>query len=76
MDEFELNNDLVEIDLPLLLIFDEEWNYQGHWGPHPQAAEPYLDGWFEQHQEYVSLAEDETPSGHVQYLALLEQLDA
>jgi len=74
VDEFELNNDLVEIDLPLLLIFDDEWNYQGHWGPHPQAAEPYLDGWFEQHQEYVSLAEDETAAGHKQYLALLEQL--
>ena len=74
VDEFDLNNDLVEIDLPLLLIFDEEWNYQGHWGPHPQAAEPYLDSWFEQHQEYVSLAEDETLAGHDQYLALLDQL--
>ncbi|MDQ3249246.1 MAG: thioredoxin family protein [Chloroflexota bacterium] len=74
VDEFDFTTDLADIDLPLLLIFDEEWNFQGHWGPHPQAAEPYLDQWFEQHPTYATLAEDESVAGHIDYAALLDEL--
>lgn len=57
-----------EIDLPLLLIFDEEWNWQAQWGPRPAAAEPYLDRWLETHSDYETLAEDETPAGQAAYV--------
>ena len=38
IDEIDFAEDLGELDLPLLLVFDEEWNFQGQWGPHPQEA--------------------------------------
>jgi len=41
-----------EADLPLLLSFDDEWQFQEQWGPHPQAIEPYLDKWLDEHQEF------------------------
>ena len=31
VDEIDFQEDLGEIDLPLLLIFDEEWDFQGQW---------------------------------------------
>lgn len=63
-----------EIDLPLLLIFDEEWNWQTQWGPQPAAVEPFLDRWLETHSEYEALAEDETPAGQATYAQLSQLL--
>jgi hypothetical protein len=72
--ELELNGDLSEVDLPLLLIFDEEWEFQSQWGPHPEAAERYLDEWFGRHPEYETLAESEALADQETYNALLDKL--
>lgn len=74
VDELDLIANLAEIDLPLLLIFDEEWNFQGQWGPHPQEAEHYLEEWFEDHPEYQTLAEADAPGSQETYAALIEEL--
>ncbi len=74
LEELDLTEEIGELELPLCLIFDEEWNYQAQWGPHPQAVEPLLDQWFEQHREYETLAEEETPEAQQQYALLLQQL--
>ncbi len=74
MDEIDFAEDLADLDLPLLLVFDEEWNFQGQWGPHPQEAERYLEEWFEHHPEYAKLAEDETPIAQKTYATLLTEL--
>jgi hypothetical protein len=63
-----------EADLPLLLSFDEEWQFQEQWGPHPQAIEPYLEKWLAEHSDYERLAEDESPAGQAAYARLLESL--
>lgn len=74
VEELDLAGAVNELELPLLLIFDEEWNYQGHWGPHPQEVERRLDEWFEHHPDYETLAESETPEAQANYAALLGQL--
>ncbi|RIK36374.1 MAG: hypothetical protein DCC55_27540 [Chloroflexi bacterium] len=74
VEEFDLIGAINELDLPLLLVFDEEWTYQGHWGPHPQEAERYLDEWFERHPDYEILAETETSEAQAGYTSLLDQL--
>lgn len=74
LDEIDLNEELGELELPICLLFDEEWNYQTQWGPHPQSAEPFLDRWFEQHGEYEALAEDETPEAQRKYAQLINDL--
>jgi hypothetical protein len=74
IDEIDFNEDLGDIDLPLLLVFDEEWNFQGQWGPHPQEAERHLEEWFEHHPEYAKLAEDDTVAAQKTYAILLDQL--
>lgn len=74
LEEIDLNEDLSELELPICLLFDEEWNYQTQWGPHPQSAEPFLDRWFEQHSEYEALAEDETPEAQRKYAQLINEL--
>ena len=74
IEEVDLNEDLGELELPLCLLFDEEWNYQTQWGPHPQSAEPFLDRWFEQHSEYEALAEDETSEAQRKYALLINDL--
>jgi hypothetical protein len=73
-EELDLNENLAELDLPLLLIFDEEWEFQGQWGPHPQEAERYLEEWFERNPAYETLAEADTPVAQQNYAALLEEL--
>ena len=73
-EELDLNNNLAELDLPLLLVFDEEWDFQGQWGPHPQEAERYLEEWFERNPAYETLAEADTPVDQENYAALLEEL--
>ncbi len=74
VDELDLIEDLGEMELPLCLIFDEEWNYQAQWGPHPQAIESLLDQWFEQHREYEALAEEDTPEAQQEYGLLIQEL--
>lgn len=73
-EALELNGDLSEVDLPLLLIFDEEWEFQAQWGPHPEVAERYLDEWFGRHPEYETLAESEEPVDQATYSDLLDKL--
>lgn len=63
-----------EADLPLLLIFDEEWHLLEQWGPHPQAIEPYLDAWLAEHPDFERLAEDDSPAGMAAYQAHLDLL--
>jgi hypothetical protein len=74
IEEVDLNEEVGELELPICFLFDEEWNQQSQWGPHAQAAEPFLDQWFEQHSEYEALAEDETPEAQRKYLALINDL--
>lgn len=74
VEEPDLSGDLADVDLPLLLIFDEEWNLQAQWGPHPQEAERHLDQWFEQHPHYETLAESNEPAEQQRYALLLDQL--
>jgi hypothetical protein len=74
IDEPELLNGVAEADFPLLLIFDEEWQYQEQWGPHPQAAEDYLDDWLARYPEYETAAEDDSPQGQETSARLLERL--
>ena len=71
VEELDLSEDLADLELPLCFIFDEEWNCQSQWGPHPQAAEPFLDQWFEEHPEYEALADDESPTAQQQFSTAL-----
>jgi len=48
---------LESLELPQLLIFDEEWRPLGHWGPRPHAAEPLLDEWLAHNPSYELLSE-------------------
>lgn len=59
-EEIDLEEDLGEIELPLLLVFDEEWNFQTQWGPRPEAAEARLETWIAAHPTYETLL-DENP---------------
>jgi hypothetical protein len=74
VDDLDLVGALQEVPLPQLLVFDEEWQLQCQWGPHPQEADAYLDRWFEQHPTYETLAESDDPAAQTHYTALLEQL--
>lgn len=60
LEESGVADVLADADLPLLLIFDEEWQLQEQWGPFPQTLEPYFEAWLERHPEYETLSEDET----------------
>lgn len=60
-EEIDLAEDLADIDLPRLFIFDEEWNQQAQWGPRPEAAEERLEQWLTSHPDYEHLmAEDDS----------------
>jgi hypothetical protein len=63
-----------EADLPLLLSFDDEWQFQEQWGPHPQLFEPLMEKWLAEHQEVEQLAEDESAAGQLAYARLLDAL--
>lgn len=58
-DEINLEEDLNEIEMPHLFVFDEEWNQQAQWGPRPQAAEERLDQWLTAHPDYEPLLADD-----------------
>jgi hypothetical protein len=74
MDDPDLLPNLADADLPLLLIFDEDWRYADQWGPHPAAIDPYLDAWLAEHPDFDALAEDDSPDGVAAYRRLLEGL--
>lgn len=74
VDEIDLGGIIAEMGLPLLLIVDEEGIFQGQWGPHPQAAEQYLDEWFEARPEYDGLAESDDPVAQASFAKLLDEL--
>lgn len=76
VDDPQLLDSLPDMDLPLLLILDEDWQVQEVWGPHPQAVEPKLDLWLEQYPDYERLTDDDSPKGQEQYAQLLDQLTA
>ena len=59
-DDLDLEEELDNIDLPLLLFFDEEWNQQARWGPRPAAVEQRLEQWMAAHPAYDALLNDES----------------
>jgi len=58
-DALDLEEDLDDLDLPLLFFFDEEWNQQARWGPRPAAAEARLDEWLAAHPVYERMLEED-----------------
>ena len=73
VDELDLSEES-ETDLPLLLVFDEEWNWRGQWGPRPEAAESYFDNWLESHPEFEQLAAGKSTTEQGAYLQLTNEL--
>ena len=74
VDEPGLLPNLADADLPLLLIFDEDWRYADQWGPHPAAIDAYLDGWLAAHPTFDARAEDDSPAANTAYRGLLDDL--
>lgn len=70
----DLDEELAEMEFPLLLIFDEEWAFQAFWGPRPEAADSYLMEWFEANPEYEELAADDSLDNQGEYQLLLDNL--
>jgi hypothetical protein len=73
-DEINLEDDLAEIEMPHLFIFDEEWNQQAQWGPRPQAAEERLDQWLSAHPDYEPLLADDEVEDPERLEALIVEL--
>ena len=73
-DEINLEEDLAEIDMPHLFVFDEEWNQQAQWGPRPQAAEERMDQWLSTHPEYEPLLADDDTEDSERLEALIVEL--
>lgn len=73
-DEVDLEEELDDLDLPLLFIFDEEWNQRTQWGPRPQAAEERLDDWLEENPEYETLLADEEAEDSEELTRLVDEL--
>ncbi|MBX2998682.1 MAG: thioredoxin family protein [Caldilineaceae bacterium] len=73
-DDINLEEDLAEIDMPHLFIFDEEWNQQAQWGPRPQAAEERLDQWLSAHPDYGPLLADDEGEDPERLEALITEL--
>ena len=74
VDDLDLIDSLDELDLPLLIVLDEEWTYQARWGPRPASADAYVEAWMERHPEYERLADEESDEDQVAFAALLEKL--
>lgn len=73
IDDLDISDES-DTDLPLLLIFDEEWNWREQWGPRPEAAETSFDNWLEAHPEFEQLADGETAEAQAAYLLLTAEL--
>lgn len=72
--ELDLSDDLSDVDTPLLLILDEEYQVLGQWGPRPDAAERQLDSWVDAHPQYEALADSDDPDDQVRYADLVDEL--
>ena len=66
--------DLENMDLPQLFFFDEEWQFQGQWGPRPQAMELFLDDWLATHPDYEQLAENDNSTAQQRFNSLNDLL--
>lgn len=73
-DELELGDDPDELDVPLLLILDEEGELQEQWGPRPDDAEEPLERWLRDHPDYDALADSEDDDEQDAYALLLDAL--
>lgn len=73
-DDQESRDNLLTLDLPLVIFYDEEWQIQERWGPQPQAIEPYLEAWLERNPEYEALADDNSPAAQAKFACLAERL--
>lgn len=73
-DELDLEEDLDDLDLPLLLFFDDEWNQVGQWGPRPEAAEDRLDAWLAGHPNYAALMDSDDEEDSPELDMLVEEL--
>jgi hypothetical protein len=51
--------ELASLELPQLLILDDEWHLQAQWGPRSVAADALLERWVSVHPDYEVLAEAE-----------------
>lgn len=64
--------DLDGVELPQLLVFDEEWQLQARWGPRSPAADAALDEWMGRHPDFEPPA-DGAPPGEQQAFAAMTQ---
>ncbi len=74
LPDLDVDAALEDWDLPQFLIFDEDWELQGQWGPRPAAAERNLEAWLSRYPEYETLAEDESEAGLARFAELTEKL--
>lgn len=74
VEDVDLSDDSDDFDVPLLLVFDEEGEFQTQWGPRPTAADTLVDVWLEQHPTYEALAEADDDENQDEYLQLLDDL--
>lgn len=74
VEDLDLSDDSDDFDVPLLLVFDEEGEFQTQWGPRPAAADTLLDAWLAQHPTYEALAEADDDENQDEYLQLLDEL--
>lgn len=74
LPELDINVALEEWDLPQFIVFDEDWEVQGQWGPRPAAVERNLEAWLARYPDYEMLAEDESESGLARFAELTEKL--
>ena len=74
LPDLDVDAALEEWDLPQFLIFDEDWELQGQWGPRPAAVERNLEAWLSRYPDYEALAEDESEAGLARFAELTEKL--
>ncbi|MBP7960561.1 MAG: thioredoxin family protein [Caldilineaceae bacterium] len=78
VEEVDLLDEEADLDFPLLLVFDEEWDVSAQWGPRPQVADGFLDRWMETHADYVALMDldddDISPAQDNQLTELTQRL--
>lgn len=74
LPDLDVDAALEEWDLPQFLVFDEDWELQGQWGPRPAAAERNLEAWLSRYPDYEALAEDESDTGIARFAEVTEKL--
>lgn len=73
-EDMDLEEDFDDLEFPLLLFFDDEWNQQARWGPRPGAAEKRLADWLAAHPDYEALLDSDDGEDSPEFSPLLEQL--